>query len=87
MFRILTLCAFLAAVSAVIAQMPAVLDDAMATPDAYFNHDIVLHDVFAGDLFRMNIEASTEPHSFCGSRTALEVWGGHREHREPFGVA
>ena len=57
MFRILALCAFLAATSAVSAQMPAVLDDARATPDAHFNHDIVLHDVFAGDLFRMNIEA------------------------------
>ena len=57
MFRILALCAFLAAASAVSAQTPVALDDAMATPESYFDHDIVFHDVFAGDLFRMNIEA------------------------------
>ena len=39
------------------AQMPVNFNDALATPEAYFNRDIVFHDVLIGGMFRMHIDA------------------------------
>ena len=57
MFRAIAVGAFLAVASLIHAQTAVDFDDALATPEAYLHRTIVFHNVFVGDMFRMNIQA------------------------------